>query len=113
MWLASLGIQPYLQRNGFLTEAQVLVHEPAEAEAVNGLVAAALLPVTLVIAGGIALAFIWLQTLLGRKIALAATLFLAFDPLHLANSKVAHLDGLLAVLMFLAASLNFAAGKGL
>ena len=114
MWLASLGIQPYLQRNGFLTEAQVLVHEPVTEEALSGLIAAALLPTTMVIAGGIALAFVWLRPLIGHKMALAATLFIAFDPLHLTNSKVAHLDGLLAILMLLAAvaMLRYVKGHG-
>ncbi|MCB8945189.1 MAG: phospholipid carrier-dependent glycosyltransferase [Ardenticatenaceae bacterium] len=103
MWLASAGIQTYLQREGFLTEEQVLVHEPVAEEAINGLVAAALLPVTLTIAAGIVLAAWWLRALAGPKVAVVAGLLLAFDPLHLANSKVAHLDGLLAVFMLLAA----------
>ena len=48
-----------------------------------------------------ALTFLLLQHLLGRRYALAASLFLALDPYHLALSRVLHVDALNSTLLLI------------
>jgi hypothetical protein len=60
MWLASVGIQWHMRQHGFLTQEQVLLHEPVAPGAVTDLVGAALFPITLNISAAFALLFWWL-----------------------------------------------------
>ena len=57
------------------------------------------LPLALVIAALIALSYLLLERLFSRTAALAAALLMALDPFFIANSKVLHVDGLLAAFM--------------
>jgi len=61
------------------------------------------LPLALVIALGVLLAWWLLKRLFGEPVAWAGAGFLALDPFHIAISKVVHVDALLSVLMLLSA----------
>jgi hypothetical protein len=99
MWIAGLGISLFARRRG-LTSAQLLGDQPARPGDVNDAIEAGVIPLAVVIALCIALTYVLLKRLTNRNVALAGSLLLALDPFHLTHSKVLHVDGLLAVFMF-------------
>ena len=95
MWLSGLalrlaGITPEARPDGPYVDPDALTAR----ESVIGV-----LPLALVIAALIVLTYLLLAQLFGRRAAFSAAWLMALDPFFLANSKVLHVDGLLAALM--------------
>ena len=111
MWLSGLAIHWYADQQGGLTGEQITGAAPTRPGVLAGVLQAGVFPLALVIAGGIALTYPLLSGLAGRKVAFAAAVFLAFDPFHVAYSKVIHPDGLLSVFMLLTALFALDYGK--
>jgi len=95
MWLSGLalrlaGVTPELRPDGPYVD-------PASLTALRS--AIGVLPLASVIAALIVLLYLSLTRLFDRTAALSAALLVALDPFFLANSKVLHVDGLLAAFM--------------
>ena len=104
MWLAGIGIKLYGRFN-HLSSEQLLWMEPVKPGVRYEAMTAGVIPLVLFTALGILLAYLLLRKLAGRRIALAAGVFLALDPFLLANSRALHLDAPQAMLMLLSALL--------
>ncbi|MCB0187177.1 MAG: phospholipid carrier-dependent glycosyltransferase, partial [Caldilineaceae bacterium] len=92
-WLAE-ELTPFLREHG---------HEPTE------LLAAGRQMAVLAIVLALTLSFLFLWRAWGMGPALAGGLLLAFDPFHIAHSRLMHLDGLLSSYMLLAVVALFVA----
>lgn len=102
MWLSGAGLKIYSLLSGYsLVE---LAQESQRApEVVFGAYTAGVVPLALVISGGIVLAAVLIGRLFDRRMGLIAGVLLALDPFLLSQSKTLHLDGLLTILMLLSA----------
>jgi hypothetical protein len=95
MWLSGValrlaGVLPEQRPDGSYVDPESL----AAWESTIGV-----LPLALVIAALIVLSYLLLERLFNRTAAFAAALLMALDPFFIANSKVLHVDGLLAAFM--------------
>ncbi len=102
MWLIGLSQHAYYR------VATLLGRRPPHpldvtSRAFESEVAISILPLALVVALGVLLAWRLLRDLFGEPVAWAGMGFLALDPFHIAISKVVHVDALLSVLMVLSA----------
>jgi hypothetical protein len=104
MWLGSLGYWLYAWRHGLASpELQTLLAAAQRVHYPVDLWIDLHLPIVLAAAATLA-AICWLLSYLwGRRAALLAGLLLAFDPWHLAHSRVLHHDALMAGFMTLSA----------
>ncbi len=107
MWPASLGLKLYWALFDITPAAQSV---PPDFEPIKFFgpvpvneIAAALLPLALLISLGVVGAYFLLRRLFGARVAAVAALLLALDPYYLAQSKILHLDAWLATLMLLSA----------
>jgi hypothetical protein len=107
MWPASIGLKLYWMISGITPAATrvppgfepIKFFEPVpQAE-----IAAALLPLAILIAISIVLTYFLLRRLFGGRVAGVAGLCLALSPYYLAQSKVLHLDAWMSTLMLLSA----------
>jgi hypothetical protein len=102
MWVAGLGLQIYTVVHGW--PADKLVYVPEEATGLDHYpVEAGVAALGIAIALGIGLAYVLMTRLLGWQIGLVGGCLLALDPFYLEQSKVLHVDALLATLMLLSA----------
>jgi hypothetical protein len=107
MWPAAIGLKLYWALSGITPAAKSV---PPDFEPIHFFgpvdvteIAAALLPLALLISLGIVGAYFLLRRLFGGTTASVATLLLATSPYYLAQSKILHLDAWMATLMFLSA----------
>jgi hypothetical protein len=107
MWPVAVGLKLYWVLSGITPAAQSV---PPDFEPIKFFgpvpvaeIAAALMPLALLISLGIVGAYFLLRRLFGAKVAAVAALLLALDPYYLAQSKILHLDGWMATLMLLSA----------
>jgi 4-amino-4-deoxy-L-arabinose transferase-like glycosyltransferase len=107
MWLVAVGLKLYWALSGVTPAAESV---PPDFEPIHFFgpvsvneVAAALLPLALLISLGVVGAYFLLRRLFGAQVAAVAALLLAFDPYYLAQSKILHLDAWMATLMLLSA----------
>jgi len=107
MWPAGIGLKLYWAISGIQPAAHTL---PPGFEPIHFFgpvplseITAALVPVALLIALGIVAAYLMLQRLFDSATGIVAGLLLALSPYYLAQSKVLHLDALMATLMLLSA----------
>jgi hypothetical protein len=107
MWPVAIGLKLYWASSGVTPAAQSV---PPDFEPIKFFgpvpvdeIAAALLPLALLISLGIVGAYFLLRRLFGARVAAVAALLLALDPYYLAQSKILHLDGWMATLMLLSA----------
>lgn len=107
MWPMGLGLKLYWALSG-ITPAAASV--PPDFEPIKFFgpvpvaeIAAALLPLALLISLGIVGTYFLSRHLFGAKVATVAALLLALDPYYLAQSKILHLDAWMATLMLLSA----------
>ena len=103
MWLSGAALQLFARRNGNLTADQLLGVDPTKPGTLVDALQAAVLPVALVVAACIALSYILLKRLAGRRIALAGALLIALDPFYIGNAKVIQPDTLMATFMIVSA----------
>ncbi|HUV88894.1 MAG TPA: glycosyltransferase family 39 protein [Anaerolineae bacterium] len=95
MWLSGValrlaGVAPEQRPEGLYVDPDSLTARES---------AIGVLPLALVSAALIELAYLLLVRLFNRTVAFSAALLVALDPFFLANSKVMHVDGLLAAFM--------------
>jgi hypothetical protein len=107
MWPAGIGLKLYWALSG-ITPAAHLV--PPDFEPIHFFgpvpraeIAAALIPLALLIALGIVGAYLMLRRLFDEATSAVAGLLLALSPYYVAQSKILHLDAAMATLMLLAA----------
>jgi hypothetical protein len=98
MWLSGIALKLFAWQRG-LSSDQVLGLAPTQPGTMNDAATAGVLPLALVIALCIALAYVLLNRITTRKIALAGACLLALDPFHITYSKALHVDALLATFM--------------
>ncbi|MGQ9683866.1 MAG: ArnT family glycosyltransferase [Anaerolineae bacterium] len=104
MWLGAAAQQfPLLQRSLPIDGASPYVHgeEPAMGAGVPPISLGARRLVALVSWLGIVALFFLLRRLLGQRVALLGTVFVALDPFYLAHSRLHHLDALLTTFSML------------
>ncbi len=106
MWLSGGGIKLFAWLRG-LSSDQLLGLAPARPGAINGAITAGVLPLVLVISLCIALSYVLLERLSGRKVALVGACLLALNPFYIAYSRVLHVNALLATFMFVSALFLF------
>lgn len=99
MWLSGAalrlaGVTPEQRSDGPYVDADSLTAWES---------AIGVLPLALVIAASIGLAYLLLERLFNRTAAFAGALMVALDPFFVANSKVLHVDGLLTAFMSVSA----------
>jgi hypothetical protein len=107
MWPVGLGLKLYWALSGITLVAESV---PPDFEPIKFFgpvpvneIAAALLPLALLISLGVVGAYFLLRRLFGARVAAVAALLLALDPYYLAQSKILHLDAWMATLMLLSA----------
>ncbi len=107
MWLAGIGLKGYWALSGITPAAHTV---PSDFEPIHFFgpvpraeIGGALVPVAVLIALGIVAGYLMLRRLFDEATAAVAGLLLALSPYYLAQSKVLHLDALMATLMFLSA----------
>ncbi len=107
MWPAGIGLKIYWTISGTTPAAHSV---PPDFEPIHFFgpvptaeIAAALMPLALLIALGILGIYLLLRRLFGEATAAVAAILLALSPYYLAQSKVLHLDAWMATLMFLSA----------
>ena len=107
MWLAGIGLRIHWTLSGIHPAADSV---PPGFEPIHFFgpvpvneIAAALIPVALLIASGILGAYLLLRRLFGEPTAVVGGLLLALSPYYIAQSKVLHLDATMATLMLLSA----------
>jgi 4-amino-4-deoxy-L-arabinose transferase-like glycosyltransferase len=98
MWLSGIGLKLFAWQRG-LSSDQLLGIEPTKPGVLNDAVTAGVLPLAFVIALCIALDYVLLNRIAGRKIALVGSCLLALNPFYITYSKVLHVDALLATFM--------------
>ncbi len=99
MWLAGSGIKLFAWLHG-LSSDQLLGFAPAKPGTINGAITAGVIPLAFVIALCIALSYVLLNRITGRKIALVSGCLFALDPFYITYSRVLHVNALLATFMF-------------
>ena len=107
MWPAGIGLKVYWTLSGFAPAAHAV---PPDFEPIHFFgpvpvaeIAAAVAPLALLVALGIAGIYLMLRRLFDEATAAVAGLLLALSPYYLAQSKILHLEALLATLMLLSA----------
>jgi hypothetical protein len=107
MWPVAVGLKLYWALSGITPAAESV---PPDFEPIKFFgpvpvveIAAALLPLALLISLGIVGAYFLLHRLFSGKVAAVAALLLALDPYYLAQSNTLQLDGWMATLMLLSA----------
>ena len=107
MWPAGIGLKIYWTISGVTPAAHAV---PPDFEPIHFFgpvpvaeIAAALIPLALLIALGILGIYLLLRRLFGEATAAVAAILLALSPYYLAQSKVLHLDAWMATLMLLSA----------
>jgi hypothetical protein len=107
MWPAGIGLKLYWTLSGVAPAAHTV---PSDFEPIHFFgpvpaaeIAAALIPLALLIALGIVGVYLMLRRLFDEPIATVAGLLLALSPYYLAQSKVLHLDAWMSTLMLLSA----------
>ena len=107
MWPAGVGLKIYWTLSGVTPAAHIV---PPDFEPIHFFgpvpvteIAAALVPLALLIALGLIGIYFLLRRLFGEATAAVAAVLLALSPYYLAQSKILHLDALLATLMLLSA----------
>ena len=107
MWPAGIGLKIYWTLSGVTPAAHTV---PPDFEAIHFFgpvpvpeIAAALTPLALLIALSIVGVYFLLRRLFDEATAVVAAVLLATSPYYLAQSKILHLDALLATLMLLSA----------
>jgi 4-amino-4-deoxy-L-arabinose transferase-like glycosyltransferase len=107
MWPAAIGLKLYWALSGITPAAESV---PPDFEPIHFFnpvpvaeIAAALLPLVLLISLSIVFAYFLLRRLFGGTIAAVATLLLAISPYYLVQSKILHPDAWMATLMLLSA----------
>jgi 4-amino-4-deoxy-L-arabinose transferase-like glycosyltransferase len=107
MWLAGIGLKVYWTLSGVTPAAQAV---PPDFEPIHFFgpvpvteIAAALAPLALLVGLGIVGIYLMLRRLFDGATAAVAGLLLALSPYYLAQSKILHLEALLATLMLLSA----------
>lgn len=105
MWPTGVGLKLYWALSGVTPAADSV---PAEVDPVNYFgpvpineIVAAVLPVVLLIALGVVGIYFLLRALLDETSAAVASLLIALTPYYTAQSKILHLEALLATVMFL------------
>jgi 4-amino-4-deoxy-L-arabinose transferase-like glycosyltransferase len=102
MWLSGLGLKVFAWREG-VTSEQLIGSAPTKPGVIGDSVTAGVIPLALVTALCIALAYVLIGRIAGARAALAGSCLLALDPFHVAYSKVLHIDALLATFMLTSA----------
>ena len=107
MWPAGIGLKIYWAISGITPAAHAV---PPDFEPIHFFgpvpvaeIAAALMPLALLIALGILGIYLLLRRLFGEATAAVAAILLALSPYYLAQSKILHLDAWMATLMLLSA----------
>ena len=107
MWLTGIGLKLYWMLSGITPAAYTV---PPDYEPIHFFepvpvteIAAALMPLALLIALSIVGAYLMLRRLFDESTAKVSGLLLATSPYYLAQSKILHLDALMATLMLLSA----------
>jgi 4-amino-4-deoxy-L-arabinose transferase-like glycosyltransferase len=107
MWPAGIGLKLYWVVSGITPAAQMV---PPDFEPIRFFgpvpraeIAAAIIPLTVIIALGVVAAYWMLRNLLDEATSAVAGLLLSTSPYYLAHSKVLHLEAMLATLMLLSA----------
>jgi hypothetical protein len=107
MWPAGIGLKLYWALSGIKPAAKTV---PPDFEPIHFFgpvpqaeIAAALIPLALLIGLGIVGAYLLLRRLFDEATASVAGLLLALSPYYLAQSKILHLDATMATLMLLSA----------
>lgn len=107
MWPVAVGLKLYWALSGITPAAESV---PPDFEPIKFFgpvpvaeIAAALLPLVLLISLGIVGAYFLLCRLFSAKVAVVAALLLVLDPYFLAQSKILHLDAGMSTLMLLSA----------
>ena len=98
MWLSGIGIKALAWKRS-LSSPQLLGAEPTIPGTVNDAITAGVVPLALVIALCVVLAYFLLKRLTTDRVAFVSGCLMAIDPFLLTHSKVLHVDGLLAMLM--------------
>ena len=98
MWIAGLGLRTYAATHGW--SGNELSHPPLTPEGVRDYpIEAGVAALSLAIAICISLAYVLLARLINWPVAFSGGCLLALDPFYIAQSKVLHVDALLASLM--------------
>jgi hypothetical protein len=107
MWPAGIGLKLYWVVSGITPAAEMV---PPDFEPIHFFgpvpraeIAAAVIPLTVIIALGVVAAYWMLRNLLGEATSAVAGLLLSTSPYYLAHSKVLHLEAMMATLMLLSA----------
>lgn len=100
MWVAGLGLQVYAVTNNWSGD-DLLYPSPVNGGGIHYPVAAGVAALGFVIAVCIGLAYVLLTQLVDWLVAFSAGCLLALDPFYIAQSKVLHVDALLANFMLL------------
>ncbi|MAT95810.1 MAG: hypothetical protein CL608_01485 [Anaerolineaceae bacterium] len=100
MWLSALGIQLFTMRYGPITQEMWFLEVPTPPGLMETGLAYAVAPLAVAISLCIVIVYWLLTKLADRRLAIVAALLLAWDPFYLTYSRVEHVDGLLASLMF-------------
>jgi hypothetical protein len=107
MWPVGIGLKLYWVLSGITPAAHTV---PLDFEPIHFFgpvprveIAAALIPLALLIALGVVGAYLMLRRLFDDTTSAVAGLLLAFSPYYLAQSKILHLDATMATLMLLSA----------
>jgi hypothetical protein len=107
MWPAGIGLKLYWTLSGITPAAHTV---PPDFEPIHFFgpvpraeIAAALIPLALLIALGIVGAYLMLRRLFDEATSVVAGLLLALSPYYMAQSKILHLDASMATLMLLSA----------
>lgn len=98
MWLSGVGLKIFAWREGLSSE-QLTGAAPTKPGVLNKAVAAGVTPLAVAIASCVAISYVLLLRVAGRKVAFAGSCLLALDPFHITHSKVLHVDGVLATFM--------------
>lgn len=102
MWLAGIGLKVFAAWHDLSSE-QLLDAVPVKPGVVAEAVEAGVLPLALIIALCIALSYILLSRLVGRRMGFVAACLLALDPFYITYSRVLHVDALLTTFMLVSA----------
>ena len=105
MWIAGAGLRSYALVHGWSTD-DLLDPPRRSGEAAHYPIEVGVGALSLAIAACIILACVLLAKLTDRATALVAGCLLALDPFYIAESKVLHVDALLATLMLVSALLQ-------
>ena len=101
MWLSGIGLKLFSWLRGYSSE-EMLNAERLPGGEFHTAVDFGVFPLAIIIALGVVFIYYLLSQLLDPRLALISAVFIAFNPFHITNSKVLHLDALLSVFMLIA-----------